>query len=143
MMKALIDAWGIGKVCRVCKTLKPKASFHPHKYCPQGIVSTCRDCTGVRIKQWYKDNRDRRQEASNKRNKEKKLKAIEYLGGRCHDCEQQYEPCVYDFHHVDGTKEKNPSAALAGSFEKAKEELDKCVLLCANCHRLRHFGKEV
>lgn len=142
-MKALIDAWTSSIECRVCKIRKHFDAYHPNKVCRFNRVRTCRDCTANKNRQWYKDNRKKRQEAANRRNQDKKLKAIKYLGGKCDDCFGIFPPCVYDFHHVDDTKEKNPSSALAGSFEKAKEELDKCVLLCANCHRLRHFGKEV
>ena len=79
-----------------------------------------------------------------KKNSDLKKKAIDYLGGKCIDCSGVFEDCVYDFHHVDmSTKEGNPSYFLKGTskWERAKEELDKCVLLCANCHRVRHFSR--
>ena len=77
---------------------------------------------------------------SKDRSKEIKEKAIEYLGGKCIDCGLIDESCVYDFHHLDPSKKEISFGSRGGkSFESLKEELDKCVLLCANCHRKRHY----
>lgn len=72
--------------------------------------------------------------------RERKLKAIEYKSNRCEDCLQTYHPSVYEFHHIDPTtKEKNLAHFKSASWERFVLELDKCVMLCANCHRLRHW----
>lgn len=67
--------------------------------------------------------------------------AVEYKGGKCHDCGLVSEwPQVYDFHHRDPS-EKEFAFARNGhtrSWERNKAELDKCDMLCANCHRIRH-----
>lgn len=69
---------------------------------------------------------------------------IEHFGNRCHDCDRKYEMCQYDFHHLDPKeKEVNVSTLFSKSRENQKKELDKCILLCANCHRLRHFSPDV
>ena len=74
-----------------------------------------------------------------KRGRANKLRAIEYLGGQCTDCGQKYHPSVYDFHHIDPNEKDIGIARIGGrTFENIIPELDKCVLLCANCHRLRH-----
>lgn len=69
-----------------------------------------------------------------------KAQCIEYLGGKCVDCGLK-DDCVvvYDFHHR-GAKEFNISHAIGHhlSLDELKEELDKCDLLCAICHRKRH-----
>jgi hypothetical protein len=45
---------------------------------------------------------------------------------------------VYDFHHI-GKKDDDPSWVIANSgIDKIAEELSKCILLCANCHRMEH-----
>lgn len=46
-----------------------------------------------------------------------------------------------DFHHVDPTeKEYDVNRLISnGQFKKAEEELRKCVVLCANCHRVHHY----
>lgn len=103
------------------------------------MVGTCKLCVAIKANAWNKANRERKLEQARRYSQSKKLLAIEYMGGKCVDCEQAYHPSVYDFHHIGG-KDMNPSQALKGSFESAKAELDKCVLLCANCHRVRHFG---
>jgi len=68
-----------------------------------------------------------------------KIQAIEYKGNICGRCKGIFEPCVYDFHHVDPCiKEASSSTFLNWSWKNMKTELDKCTLLCANCHRLEH-----
>ena len=68
-----------------------------------------------------------------------KIKAIDYLGGKCVNC--GYKNCIaaLDLHHKgDEKKEFTISGGNLKSFEKLKSELDKCILLCSNCHREHH-----
>ena len=78
-------------------------------------------------------------EASLLRQQELKQQAVAYKGGSCEDC--GYNRCLaaLEFHHLDPA-EKDPSWASMKmwSFDRVKPELDKCALLCANCHRERH-----
>lgn len=85
-------------------------------------------------------NKEQRNQYRKERVKAHKLKAIEYLGGKCHNCKGQFEPCVYDFHHRNpAEKEFEPSVLLNYTWDRIQEELDKCNLLCSNCHRLEHY----
>ena len=67
--------------------------------------------------------------------------AVEYKGGCCSIC--GYDGCIeaLEFHHIDPS-EKDFGISSKGytrSWERVKEEIDRCVLLCANCHREVHF----
>lgn len=67
-----------------------------------------------------------------------KSSIIKSMGGRCERCLNSYHISVYDFHHI-SSKDKSPSEMIANSsFKKIAKELSKCMLLCANCHRLEH-----
>ena len=69
-----------------------------------------------------------------------KLQLVEHMGGRCADCALTFHQKVYDFHHIDPSV-KDPKASRLfkkGLIAEVIEELKKCVMLCANCHRLRH-----
>lgn len=70
----------------------------------------------------------------------KRTAAIEHLGGKCIDCGGVFPECVYDFHHL-GDKEAHVSTMIKENrkLEAILNEASKCELLCANCHRIRHF----
>lgn len=68
-----------------------------------------------------------------------KLKCINYLGGKCQICGYNKNQKALEFHHKDPTqKEYGLSSRKQLDFEKMKSELDKCMLLCSNCHREIH-----
>jgi hypothetical protein len=74
------------------------------------------------------------------RNRQKQ-KAVEYLGGRCVKCGYNKSLAALDFHHIDPlTKEWKPTRLMSYRWEIVKQELDKCELICANCHRELHEG---
>ena len=65
-----------------------------------------------------------------------KEKAIKYKGSECRKC--GYNRCLtaLEFHHLDPkAKDFQISGAHSRSWAAIKKELDKCVMLCANCHR--------
>ena len=75
---------------------------------------------------------------ANKR-KRNKIKLVEYKGGKCEIC--GYNKCIdaLEFHHLDPSeKEYGLSNGNTSNFEKMKSEADKCILVCANCHREIH-----
>ena len=68
-----------------------------------------------------------------------KEKAVFYKGGKCQQCE--YDKCIaaLEFHHRDpAAKEFRLSSGKTRNWDKVQKELDKCDLLCANCHREVH-----
>lgn len=68
-----------------------------------------------------------------------KAQAVAYKGGKCERC--GYSRCheALDFHHLDADgKDFGVSAGIYRKWEVVRAELDKCVMLCANCHREEH-----
>lgn len=76
---------------------------------------------------------------SKQRRRRIKLKAVAYKGGRCQNC--GYDKCVgaMDFHHTNPHEKDFTISGNAGRWEIIKEELDKCELLCKNCHAEQHY----
>ncbi len=92
-----------------------------------------------RAKAWRDANKDYIRQKQRETKRQRKLEAIQYLGGNCKHCGNVFHPAVYEFHHLDPTtKDRDPSKMLSLSWERIIKELDKCLLLCANCHRLEH-----
>ncbi len=71
-----------------------------------------------------------------------KVRAIKYKGGKCYDC--GYDKCyaALEFHHRNkDTKDVDWMRLRRRSWTRIVLELDKCDLLCANCHRERHHDE--
>ena len=94
---------------------------------------------------WYKNNKQRQI----KNQKEKKEALRKWLDDykrtlSCTDCPMTFEeyPECCDFHHLDpAEKDTEVGVLVSYSLKKLKQEIAKCVPLCANCHRKRHRVK--
>lgn len=147
------------KMCPDCREEKPIYEFSLRSSVTGKRASKCKPCHRAyvrehyaknkkkykdRAKKWVKDNPEKRKAvASNwaKKNAwEQKRLAVEYKGGKCAHCGGVFHQAAFDFHHRDPReKEYHLSQLLAArGFEAAKQELDKCDLLCSNCHRIHH-----
>ena len=72
-----------------------------------------------------------------------KERAVKYLGGKCVKC--GYNKCFWelDFHHRNANeKDFYIGAYLVLKWDLIEKELNKCDLLCANCHRETHYDLE-
>ena len=74
--------------------------------------------------------------------KRTKERLVEYKGGSCSRC--GYNRCngALVFHHIDPSQKEFglSSSSRTLALEKMKKEVDKCILLCANCHAEEHEG---
>jgi transcription elongation factor Elf1 len=90
----------------------------------------------------YSDRREYNIKAVAKRRKKLKELALDLKGNKCYFC--GYAKCTraLNFHHLNPSK-KDFGLAQKGwtrSWAKIKEELEKCILVCANCHMEIHAG---
>ncbi|SRR6266550_5461557 len=93
---------------------------------------------------WYPAHRQDRID----RSKQKRLELVEWYREykktlRCADCGQNH-PATLEFHHLDPTKKEalvSRLIATTSSLRRLQEEMAKCVVLCANCHRIRHWNE--
>ncbi len=93
-------------------------------------------------KRTYAERKETIKRAVTKRRLRVREMAKQFLGGKCKVC--GYDRCLQamDVHHLDPTKKSFGISAkgYTRSWDAIRSELDKCVLLCANCHREIHAG---
>lgn len=114
------------------KTIEKECKYHgltEYRYDKSNKRNVCKKCASQAVQR--------------RRDKVKQM-AVEYLGGKCNIC--GYDKCLgaLDFHHRDSNK-KDFGISHKGytrSWEKVKKELDKCDLLCSNCHREKHWNED-
>jgi hypothetical protein len=98
------------------------------------------DAHYTKMKAYVEKNKDKIKAARRMVRQVNKDKAIAYLGGKCVKCEGVFHRAAFDFHHRDGeTKDNTVGAMFHNDWEIIRVELDKCVLLCSNCHRVEHY----
>jgi 5-methylcytosine-specific restriction endonuclease McrA len=89
----------------------------------------------------YKDRSEYLKKAVTKRRRELKKRAVEFKGGKCVLCGYNKYIGALEFHHKKDTN-KNFGISMQGysrSWDKIKEEIEKCMLVCSNCHRELHY----
>jgi len=91
-------------------------------------------------KTWRQNNKERFNLWARSNRQKIKLQAIEYLGGACSSCGNKYHHACYDFHHRNPEeKDFNLARIFSHKWETIQIELDKCDLVCANCHAMLHY----
>jgi hypothetical protein len=134
------------KRCGHCKRVLGLDNFSTAKT-KDGLRNWCKECTRVDNRSRYAvyDNAGK---LRNKRNAERrtrlKQEIVNRFGGKCARCGYHEFVAGLDFHHVDGTKKEHNIAKLLTlsltNIDKLLIEIDKCVLLCRNCHASLHAG---
>jgi len=116
----------ITKICKTCRVNKPLDEYHVMSKSPDGHQYDCRVCFNKKkMETYFKKSED----------------LFEYKGGKCAHCDLRdlEHPEIYDYHHIDpATKIASVKVIMGCTLEKVRAEADKCLLLCANCHRKEH-----
>lgn len=128
------------KVCSKCKRDKKATEFTAHKHGSGRLQSWCKTCK----KEFSRTNRHVFNGWVRENVYQRKKKAVEYKGGKCARCGRIFPVVCYDFHHIDPKLKVANIARMITQclpWEKIKAELDKCILTCANCHRIIERGE--
>lgn len=130
------------KICGVCGEKKALSEFADNRAKPDGKQYQCRSCQKEYRRRHYEKNKGKILGQVSKRKQELrdyiwsvKCKAF------CMDCDES-DPVVLEFDHL-RDKEFNVGKAvdLGYSRERVAREIEKCDIVCANCHRRRTFGR--
>ncbi len=132
------------KTCTKCGTVQEDGKF-------RGNV--CRKCRSWYSREHYRRDKGPYLARSRKRNKRQSALLREYVNGikagkPCMDCGVAYPFYVLDFDHREAASKSGnvgTMIALSRSLDAVKAEIEKCDLVCSNCHRertwRRRFGK--
>lgn len=90
---------------------------------------------------WYAKNKARICAENRARHKEKRAFLNSLKRRPCADCRRRFPPYVMDFDHRRGTKEFMIGRLLSASLERLTREIEKCDVVCANCHRIRTHSR--
>ncbi|MET0647698.1 MAG: hypothetical protein ABW208_13870 [Pyrinomonadaceae bacterium] len=133
------------KICSGCSTWKAEGEFSRKG---GSLQSKCKPCQPAYNRLYYQRNKSRFI-AKNRRNKKRqreRLRAI-LLGIKqqtCQDCGGIFHPWAMELDHRDGTKKEAAVANLVSkgcTDARLLEEIGKCDVVCANCHRMRTYRR--
>ena len=131
------------KVCSKCKKELPLENFRWKNQSQGKKHSQCKQCQSQSDKKHYQESKERR-EAVRERADIQKDTNLEYVNLKkqqgCMKCGEN-RIWVLDFHHKNPQDKFSEIAHMikSSSIKKLAEEIEKCVLLCANCHRDFHY----
>jgi hypothetical protein len=126
--------------CTKCGLEKEDEEFCKRLAKANGRYSYCRKCGNAADAENHQKNPAGYLRRNNKWRRDQKQKCIEYKGGKCVLCSASgLHPASYDFHHRNPEeKDFNIGGPNGRPFASLILELDKCDLMCRNCHSAFH-----
>lgn len=134
------------KTCAGCGVAKDKTEFTSKRAAKDGLNASCRVCTRARSAAHFARHPAYYSKKAFERNTELRRACRAFMNQQksapCSDCGVSYPPYVMDFDHVRWPK-TDDVAAMVGqvSLQTLKDEIAKCEVVCANCHRERTHKK--
>ena len=137
------------KVCSRCLLCLDDSFFNTKRRKKDGSVqkqSYCKNCQKIVWKEYYSNPKVRKEHQDNIRiNNTKKLSELRSIvsdqkNKPCKDCGVKYNPWIMDFDHLNPNSKINNISTLVANKTKLEvilNEINKCDLVCANCHRER------
>ena len=127
------------KICTECGLEKPLTEFVKNCCKKSGYNSYCKECHRKRCNKYYQNNKDKYKN----RNRTTFIKIKDYLNSikekGCCICGEK-EKCCLDFHHLRDKIDNICNLTKRENFNMLKDEIQKCILVCSNCHRKIHAG---
>lgn len=131
------------KTCTLCKEEKSLDLFSWKNKARNIKASECKECHKIMRREYYLNNTEKeKQRTSNGKIKRKDWFKGMKLTFKCSNCPEDHISCL-DFHHTNpNEKEFNIAHAISIGLGKKKilDEISKCIILCANCHRKLHYA---
>ncbi len=130
------------KICAKC------GEFCEHNVRKSGTPqSYCIECTREYSREHYEKNKDKHNERRTVNQRAYRDKMRKFVADLkdvpCADCGQSYPHYVMDFDHLEDVEKLGNIAdmAMGASMVKLLEEIEKCEVVCANCHRIRTWNR--
>ncbi len=128
------------KTCTTCKEEKNIQEFRRDRSRKDGYQSSCKICSREKHKSLYSQKYSVKY---NIRNNERRIKHLNLINEykknlSCVKCGEQENICL-EFHHLNPEKKEfTIGSAVSRSWDVIEKELQKCVILCSNCHKKVH-----
>jgi hypothetical protein len=128
--------------CCKCKTHQPEEKFSWRNKELGKRRDVCKECHRAYLKEHYQKNKEKYMSKS-KAYKQMTRGWVRELKAKsvCERCGENH-PATLDFHHKDPTKKDGSIYKMAQqwSIARLKKEIEKCIILCSNCHRKHHWN---
>ena len=127
--------------CSVCKKEKPLDQFSKKK---KGYQCYCKTCHSYYRKQHYLKNKNKIITQIEERQRSLQIYLSDYKTQKaCKECGENHPACL-DLHHRNASEKLITPSNMwrqGWSIERMHSELDKCDVLCSNCHRKQHWRR--
>ena len=129
--------------CSSCKQEHPATLEYFGKHKVRGLDTYCNDCRHKKTREYYYNNTKKMKSQSVEWKRIQRERINELKNSlSCLKCRENRNHLL-DFHHVDpNQKDFQISQGERYGWERVKQEIDKCIVLCSNCHRDFHYQEK-